>query len=416
MAYLGVRVELAPNNKQVGPGGKLPLDGTAPRCLRLYATAARWVWNWARWYREEHTEITAAGKVKSPDPYKGLGKVLTAWTKEDGGPRWLREVPSSVRDHALKDLSEAYSHFFRRCKEGAREKGYPKPRRWEPGHDSFTLAAPKNARVLPHGIDVTGLGVILSKHPIDLPPGGRVVTVGIREQAGGRWFASLQVEVAEGIQEPGPDWVAGSKPLPVIGVDWGCKDDSFLTFSTGERIPASKPYRAALAKLRRLEKEKSRRVKGSANRRETVRKIQAAHYEVTCQREAFLGELTRAMAGRKAVWVVETLDHTGMRAAGGAYKKGLNRSLSDVAGGRFQALLLEKCARYGALCVVAPTRYPSTQLCASCGYRREGEERLGLEDRVYVCPSCGHTADRDLNAAVNLRQWYLSAVPGAWVC
>ena len=68
-----------------------------------------------------------------------------------------------------------------------------------------------------------------------------------------------------------------------------------------------------------------------------------------------------------------------------------------------------KAKRLGIRVILADTFFPSTQTCSQCGYRREGDHKLVLNDRVFTCPGCGFTLDRDLNAARNLAALGLKA-------
>nr|WP_237742894.1 RNA-guided endonuclease TnpB family protein [Actinopolymorpha alba] len=96
---------------------------------------------------------------------------------------------------------------------------------------------------------------------------------------------------------------------------------------------------------------------------------------------------------------VERLNASGMRAAGGARKKGLNRALADAALAQVRRMLAYKTTWYGSTLVEADRWYPSSKTCSGCGSRKP---KLALSERTYVCEHCGQVLDRDLNAATNL--------------
>jgi putative transposase len=111
-----------------------------------------------------------------------------------------------------------------------------------------------------------------------------------------------------------------------------------------------------------------------------------------------LAKLTTTLAQRHNVIVVETLNASGMRAAGGARKKGLNRALTDAALAEIRRQLAYKTLWYGSTLGEADRYYPSSKTCSACGRRKPN---LTLADRVYTCDGCTRI-DRDLNAAINL--------------
>jgi putative transposase len=99
------------------------------------------------------------------------------------------------------------------------------------------------------------------------------------------------------------------------------------------------------------------------------------------------------------VIVVETLNAAGMRARGGAHKRGLNRALADAALAEIRRMLAYKTRWYGSILTEAGRWYPSSKTCSACGGRKPS---LTLAERTYVCEHCGVVLDRDLNAATNL--------------
>jgi putative transposase len=116
-------------------------------------------------------------------------------------------------------------------------------------------------------------------------------------------------------------------------------------------------------------------------------------------RRDVLHKATTELAQRHRVIAVETLNASGMRAAGGAYKRGLNRALADAALAEVRRMLSYKTRWYGSTLAQADRFYPSSKTCSACGGRKPN---LTLADRTYACEHCGVMIDRDLNAAINL--------------
>jgi putative transposase len=102
--------------------------------------------------------------------------------------------------------------------------------------------------------------------------------------------------------------------------------------------------------------------------------------------------------------VVEDLNVRGLARNGS-----LSRAIQDVGWGMFRRMLEYKCAWYGSHLVVAPRDFPSTRMCSRCGWVGPA---LPLSQRVFRCGACGLEVDRDLNAALNLRNYGLAALKG----
>jgi putative transposase len=123
------------------------------------------------------------------------------------------------------------------------------------------------------------------------------------------------------------------------------------------------------------------------------------HAHAAAVRRDVLHKATTDLAQRHQVITVETLNASGMRSSGGAYKRGLNRALADAALAEVRRMLGYKTRWYGSTLVEADRYYPSSKTCSACGRRKPN---LTLADRTYVCEQCGLMIDRDLNAAINL--------------
>jgi putative transposase len=228
-------------------------------------------------------------------------------------------------------------------------------------------------------------------------------------ESGGRWHVSFHVLVQRTIERP-----AHIQAGPcVVGVDVGVIDLAVVATPDGVevcRIPAPKSYAHAQAHLRALQRkaarqhgpwdETSRTRRPASNRwKATQNRITKVHTHTAATRRDVLAKLTTTLAQSHDVIVVETLNALGMRAAGGARKKGLNRALADAALAEVRRLLAYKTSWYGSTLVEADRYYPSSKTCSGCGRRKPN---LTLADRIYECDNCTTRIDRDLNAAINL--------------
>jgi putative transposase len=237
----------------------------------------------------------------------------------------------------------------------------------------------------------------------------RVLSATVACDSAGRWHVSFQTLVQRSLTRP----AHVARRHRVAGVDVGVRDLVVAATPDGievARIPAPKSLTTAQARLRSLQRKAARQVgsydattkrkQASSNRwRRTQARTGRTHARAANVRRDALHKATTALAQRHEVIVVETLNAAGMRSAGGAYKRGLNRALADAALAEMRRMLAYKTIWYGSTLVEADRWYPSSKTCSGCGSRKP---RLLLSERTYVCERCGLVLDRDLNAAINL--------------
>jgi putative transposase len=217
---------------------------------------------------------------------------------------------------------------------------------------------------------------------------------------GGRWWVSLNIAAADLHQAQKHPLRAEADHGGWVGVDRGLS--VFLVAATGDGhevariVDAPRALRAGMARQRRLSKSLSRKQKGSANRRRAATKLGRHHYRITNVRRHFLHQVSGALVKTHDRLVIEDLNVAGM-----LRNHRLAQSISDAGWDEFARFLQYKQAWRGGAVVVADRWFPSSKLCAQCGIVRSD---LALADRVFTC-HCGHCADRDRNAAINLARW-----------
>lgn len=207
-----------------------------------------------------------------------------------------------------------------------------------------------------------------------------------------RWFVSITVET-ESIP------VAQAENQGAVGVDLGVA--ALATLSTGEVVPGPKAHKALLGRLQRLSRSLSRKVKGSANRRRAKAKLGRLHSRISDIRKDALHKLTTAVTRRFHTIGIEDLNVRGM-----VKNRRLARAVSDMGFFEFRRQLEYKAAQRGAIVVVADRWYPSSKTCSACGHKLS---ELPLAVRQWSCPACGADHDRDVNAAINLRNLAVSS-------
>jgi putative transposase len=242
----------------------------------------------------------------------------------------------------------------------------------------------------------------------------RILSATLTRDSAGRWHVSFQTLVQRTVGVVARPGHAGSGE-PIVGVDVGVKAGSLLVVATPggrevARTPAPKSLVAAQARLRALQRRASRqhgpydpatqaKQRPSKRWQRTHARVGRTHARAAAVRRDALHKATTELAQRHAVITVETLNASGMRAKGGARKRGLNRALADAALAEFRRMLSYKTTWYGSALVEADRFYPSSKTCSACGRRKPS---LTLADRDFACEHCGMVLDRDLNAAINL--------------
>jgi putative transposase len=347
---------------------KLKLNNCQATLMAKHAGFARWVYNWGlRLWSEGYKQGMKPGA-------NTLKKLFTNHVKPQFP--WMSELSSRVYQYAFISLSNAFKRFFKKL------GGYPKFKR-KGLHDSFTI---DNCGKFIH------LEGMLHKLPFirwvrtyEVLPECTPLKVTLSKQAGD-WYLSFHVEMRS--IEPTP------KPVDVVGVDLGIS--SLATLSTGVVFPNLKPYRRAKQKLERLQRAISQKVKGSNNRQKAVVKLARQHRRVAAIRNDAIHKITSYLAQNHSLVVIEDLNVVGLLS-----NHKLAGAIADCGFGEFRRQLEYKCARYGSELGIADRFYPSSQLCSCCRH----QQKLSLAVRVYDCPRCGLSIDRDLNAAINLSNW-----------
>lgn len=220
---------------------------------------------------------------------------------------------------------------------------------------------------------------------------------------GARWYASLLV--AQPWTPPSPtrrQLTAGT-----VGVDLGVS--TLAALSTGETISNPRFTRQWEHRLTQAQQAYARTQCGSQRCSKARRRIGRIQAAAAAARTGYLHQATAHLAKTWSTIVIEDLNIKGMTASARGtieqpgrrvrQKAGLNKAILDAAPGEFRRQLTYKTLWQGSSLIIADRWYPSTQQCHACGHRNP---TLTLKDRVFHCPSCGTSTDRDLNAALNL--------------
>ena len=184
-----------------------------------------------------------------------------------------------------------------------------------------------------------------------------------------------------------------------LGIDFGLK--KFMTFSNGDSIDNPQYFKNMLDKLAQEQRKLSKKTKGSKNKEKQRRKVAKIHQKIADQRKDFLHKVSTKLVkdSQFDCFCIEDLSLQGMKRLWG-------RKVSDLGWNTFTSMLSYKAMREGKVLKKIGRFEASSQICHCCGHR----QNMPLDVRVYECPECGMKIDRDLNAAINIRNFALKDI------
>lgn len=327
------------------------------------------------------------------------GKSFSLWLNNEYIPNnpdktWIREVYSKAVKKSIEDGCTAFTRFFKH------QSDFPKFKKKGKSDVKmyFVKNNPKDCQCERHRLKIPTLGWVRIKEKGYIPTtkDGYMIRSGTVSVKAGRFYVSVLVEI--------PDINIDNNSNEGIGIDLGLKD--FAIVSNGKtyrNINKSAGLKKLEKQLIREQRSLSRKYeslkKGESTQRANIQKqklkVQKLHHKMDNIRTDHINKTIAEIVKTKPSYItIEDLNVKGMMK---------NRCLSKAVASQkfyeFRTRLKAKCDENGIELRVADRFYPSSKTCHHCGSVRKN---LKLSDRIYRC-ECGYVADRDLNAALNLK-------------
>lgn len=304
---------------------------------------------------------------------------------------WLKEIDSQALQQSIVNLDKAFTGFFKGVSK------FPNFKKKNVGIQSFrhpqgTHIKIKDGKLFQPKFK-EGIKVV-----IDRPHKGQIKSTTISRTPTGKYFVSILCDTEEIIPAK-----KAIQEKTTVGIDLGLKH--FIVTSDGLKIDNPKHLKNSLLHLKYLQRQASKKRKGSSNRKKANLKVALCYEKISNQRKDFLHKLSNEITNQYDTLCFETLNIAGMM-----QNHKLAQSISNASWGMFVSFSKYKSEWRGKNILQIPTFEPSTKLCNYCGLINN---TLSLADREWTCTKCGANHDRDINAAINIKNYSLKNCVGA---
>jgi len=371
---------------------KTEINPTKEQTVKINKTigTCRYVYNF---YLAHNQELYAnGGKFMS-------GKSFSVWLNNEYLPNnpqyaWIKDVSSKSVKKSIENGCTAFTKFFKGEGQFPRykKKGKSDVKMY------FVKNNPKDCFCERHRINIPTLGWVRLKEKGYIPTtkDGYAIRSGTVSVKAGRYFVSVLIEV--------PGTKTANNRNPGIGIDLGVKDLAIISNGkTYKNINKSAKLKKLEKQLRRGQRCLSRKYENlkkggstqGANIRKQKLKVQKLHHRMDNIRTDYIDKTIAGIVKTKPSYItIEDLNVKGMMK-----NRHLSKAVASQKFSEFRTKLKYKCDENGIELRIVDRFYPSSKLCHRCGCIKKD---LKLSDRIYKC-NCGYVEDRDLNAALNLR-------------
>ena len=301
---------------------------------------------------------------------------------------WLKEENTKIMKQSIRQMLSAYDKFFKQ------HNGFPK---FKSKKDKQSALFPLEAISKKNTFESRKITLIQPLKDIrfrcsDLNHNRlRQYREGIRSATlsktkSGNFFLSILIEL------PNEEVIKFNLTDEHVGIDLGVKD--FVITSDGEVFENKHFYKSQEQKITKLQRQLSKKQKGSNNRSKARIKLAKAFERLTNQKENYIHSVVNELLRYYDIIFMEDLNVSGM-----LKNHKLAKAIQEVGFYRFKSILVDKAFNNGKQIVFVDRFYPSSKTCSVCGYKKHD---LKLSDREWICPQCGEHHDRDINAAMNI--------------
>lgn len=347
---------------------------------------------------EERIQVYEKLKDDRDALYRYKYKIETDLKKEY---EWLKEPSKFALQSARMDLSEAYQNFFKSIKgiRAGQKVGYPKFKK--KGQKDSYREYETNGNIAVNfetrKVKLPKLGFVTFRDQ-RCAMSGEIKQATISRTKTGKYFVSILYE-----QELSLSGIELTNSMKVVGLDMSL--EKFFVDSDGLSPAYERLYRKSEKKLARLQRQASKKEKGSKNRKKAVLKVSKVHEKITNSRKDFTQKLSTKLVQENDVIVIETLSLKGMSQA-----LNLGKSVMDLGYSQFIHQLQYKTLWNNKTLIEADKWFASSKTCHFCGFVKKD---LLLQEREWYCPNCKTHLNRDCNAGKNLKNYGLKELgPG----
>ena len=342
-------------------------------------------------------KITSYEKDKTSENLTSLGHYLHAYLTKQDEYSWLNEQNTKVLKQSIIDMLDAYKCFFEQ------HNGYPK---YKSKHDNkqscrfpFEAISKRNNyedRKLSLA-NIRGIKFRCSDKYIKYLTKNKegIKSATLSKLPCGQYYLSILID--------GDLLKQIEQSQNTVGIDLGIKD--FITTSESETFENKHFKKSVSDRLKKLQKQLSRKQKGSNNRNKARLKLAKLNKKINDSKFNYLHEVTNTLINENQVICIEDLNVKGM-----IKNHRLAENISEMNFGEFVRMLEYKAGWYGRVVVKVDRFYPSSKTCNHCGYIKKD---LKLSERKWICPVCGEVIDRDYNAACNIRDKGIEILVGS---
>ncbi len=328
---------------------------------------ARWFWNNSLNATNELYKQTGKGLSQI-----GMNSRLPGLKKEFP---WLKDCYSQVLQSVSLNLSRAFINFF---------EGRASLPNFKSKHDKQSIQYPQNVKLLEDALKIPKIGQVKAK--LHRTFEGKLKTITISMSKTGKYYASLLFD--DGLPE-----LEISTFGKALGIDVGLTH--FAITSEGSKFDNPKPLKKREKNLKRKQQKLSRKQKGSKRQAKVRRIVARVHERIANTRIDFQHKLSRQLVNENQVIIVENLAVKNL-----VQNHNLAKSISDAGWSQFTRLLKYKAEKDGKTYLEIGRFFPSSKTCHVC-LNQVGS--LPLDMRSWTCSNCNTKHDRDVNAAINIR-------------